>query len=209
MKSDCLNCWKYVVFFFNFLFFLGGACIIGLGIYALLQTTVQLPPGVQLKYVVGSFIFVGSILLVAGFFGCCGAIRESKCMLMTYGIILLVIFLIQIAIVVVYYIFIPKVDAAIIEVLNSGNAKDYEALEKNAKCCGWYGPKDYTGDIPGACYADEANKTGLYDRGCKEFVFTYFYYIGGVGIAILLLEVFGMISACCLYKGTDSGYEAA
>ena len=62
-----------------------------------------------------------------------------------------------------------------------------------AKCCGWYGPKDYTGDIPGACYADEANKTGLYDRGCKEFVFTYFYYIGGVGIAILLLEVGPML----------------
>ena len=60
--------------------------------------------------------------------------KELKLILIfQYGIILLVIFLIQIAIVVVYYIFIPKVDAAIIEVLNSGNAKDYEALEKNVR----------------------------------------------------------------------------
>jgi len=209
MKPDCLNCWKYVVFFFNFCFFLGGACIIGLGIYALLQTDIQLPTNVNINYVVGVFVFIGSILFVAGFFGCCGAIRESKCMLMTYGIILLIIFLIQIAIVVVYYIYIPKVDAAIIDVLNSGNAKEYEAIENSFKCCGWYGPNDYTSDKPSACYEDQANKTGLYTVGCKTFLFGFIYYIGGVGIAVLLVEVLGMISACCLYKGTGSGYEAA
>ena len=35
-----------------------------------------------------TFIVLGAIVFITGFFGCCGAIRESPCMLMTVSICL-------------------------------------------------------------------------------------------------------------------------
>lgn len=37
----------------------------------------------QLVYVSYLLIALGSVLLIIGFLGCCGAVRESRCMLLT------------------------------------------------------------------------------------------------------------------------------
>ncbi|XP_077380830.1 tetraspanin 34a isoform X2 [Festucalex cinctus] len=42
-------------------------------------------------------IGVGAVLLVIGFLGCCGAVKESRCMLLTFFSIVLIIFLIEVA----------------------------------------------------------------------------------------------------------------
>ena len=72
---------------------LAGAAILGVGVWSavdsssflgVLDTVEDLPQEVsQLIYVSYLLIALGSVLLIIGFLGCCGAIRESRCMLLT------------------------------------------------------------------------------------------------------------------------------
>lgn len=62
----------------------------------------------ELKWTPIVLIVIGSIILVISFFGCCGAIRESTCMIMTYSSFLMVMLLIKVAIGV--YILVYSVD---------------------------------------------------------------------------------------------------
>ncbi|KAG7227681.1 hypothetical protein INR49_029442 [Caranx melampygus] len=94
---------------------LAGAAILGVGIWvkvdsaSLLGILENLENGssgisqlVNVSYVL---MAVGGVLLVIGFLGCCGAIRESKCMLLTFFSIVLIIFLIEVAGAVVLFVF--------------------------------------------------------------------------------------------------------
>lgn len=72
---------------------LAGAAILGVGVWVkvdsgsllgLLDNAEGVPPGLsQLVNVSYLLIAVGAVLLVIGFLGCCGAVRESRCMLLT------------------------------------------------------------------------------------------------------------------------------
>lgn len=72
---------------------LAGAAILGVGVWTAVDSTsflgvldsVQgIPEELsQLIYVSYLLIALGSVLLIIGFLGCCGAIRESRCMLLT------------------------------------------------------------------------------------------------------------------------------
>lgn len=72
---------------------LAGAAILGVGVWVKVDSSSLLDlldhegedsAGVlQLAYVCYVLIAVGALLLIVGFLGCCGAVRESKCMLLT------------------------------------------------------------------------------------------------------------------------------
>lgn len=212
MKTTCMNVCKYLVFFFNFLFFLGGGFLIGLGVYALVskESIAQfVPENVPIKQAIGIFIFVGSVIFVSGFFGCLGAIRESKCLLMTFFVVVLIIFIFQIVGVILMYVYYPKVGPAVVKQLNK-DPDTFRVVQSTLKCCGYDGPNDYTGSKPGSCYKDNNNTdpSDLYEDGCKKVLFKYFWYIGGVGIFILFVEILAMISALILFRGVDN-YETA
>lgn len=79
---------------------MGGIALVALGIVALVNTG-------DLKgafkehdpaFVAIILIVLGSIVFLISFFGCCGAIRESHCMTMTYASILLIIIIAQVVI---------------------------------------------------------------------------------------------------------------
>lgn len=71
---------KYVLFFFNLLFWFCGCCILGFGIYFLIHNNLWLLPFLPLGNVL---VIVGSIIMVVAFLGCMGSIKENKCLLMS------------------------------------------------------------------------------------------------------------------------------
>uniref|UniRef100_A0A8C0BUI0 Tetraspanin 8 n=1 Tax=Buteo japonicus TaxID=224669 RepID=A0A8C0BUI0_9AVES len=81
------SCMKYSMFVFNFLFWVSK-----LVFKLLLELNIDssLFAGVDL------LIAVGSIIMVLGFLGCCGAIKESRCMLLLFFIGLLLILILQV-----------------------------------------------------------------------------------------------------------------
>lgn len=76
---------------------LAGAGILAVGIWvkvdnnsvmSVLQGLAGAPPELKQVLNVGYLLIaVGVVLLVLGFLGCCGAVRESRCMLLTVGLL--------------------------------------------------------------------------------------------------------------------------
>ncbi|CAH1786201.1 unnamed protein product [Owenia fusiformis] len=87
------TCLKYCTFVFNLIFFLAGGALVGVGIWmAVDRNFLTSIIGTALYTVVCVVIIAcGAISLFIAFFGCCGAINENRCMLMTYFVFLLVI----------------------------------------------------------------------------------------------------------------------
>ncbi|XP_052365995.1 tetraspanin-8-like [Oncorhynchus keta] len=76
---------KKSLFLFILLFWIGGCAILGVSIY--LKIMDEAVPFVDL------LIAVGVIIMVLGFLGCCGAIKENRCMLILFFIGLLHMFI--------------------------------------------------------------------------------------------------------------------
>ncbi|KAM9503793.1 tetraspanin-18B isoform 1-T1 [Salvelinus alpinus] len=108
MDRDCLSCIKYLMFVFNFLIFLGGSFLLGVGVWVLVD-----PTGFKEIVAANPLLFTGVYIILAlggmlfllGFLGCCGAIRENKCLLMFFFMLILVIFLAELAAAILAFIF--------------------------------------------------------------------------------------------------------
>ncbi|NWW12564.1 TSN8 protein, partial [Oreocharis arfaki] len=106
---------------------------------------------------VNLLIAVGAIIMVLGFLGCCGAIKESRCMLMLFFIGLLLIVILQITGGVLGAVYRSQVESALNNTLRtsvdalqstSGAYKEYQEefqkFERENQCCGLLeGPEDW------------------------------------------------------------------
>ncbi|KAG5832853.1 hypothetical protein ANANG_G00295600, partial [Anguilla anguilla] len=182
----------------------GGRAILGVGVW------VKVDSGSLLNFLSGInnapselsqvlnvgylLIAVGAVLLVIGFLGCCGAARESKCMLMLFFVIVLIIFIAEVAGAIVVLVFkslvtslVHTVGREVVKNIHSayGKNQDFTGILNTTmdglKCCGFYGYNDFTGSAftnatqqyPAICCgsapcnqtgANQSNVTGCYDR---------------------------------------------
>uniref|UniRef100_A0A9J7X0C7 CD9 molecule a n=1 Tax=Cyprinus carpio carpio TaxID=630221 RepID=A0A9J7X0C7_CYPCA len=100
--DGCPKCIKYAMFVFNFIFWIAGTGVLAIGLWLRFDPkTKSLFEGENSPYVfyTGVYILlaVGALMMVVGFFGCCGAIQESPCMLGLFFFFLLVIFAVEVA----------------------------------------------------------------------------------------------------------------
>nr|XP_040043454.1 tetraspanin 34 [Gasterosteus aculeatus aculeatus] len=180
----CSGFLKLMMFVFNGSIFLAGVCILGVGVWVkvdsgsllgLLESVDGAPPGVsQLANVAYLLIAVGAVLLLIGFLGCCGAVRESSCMLLTFFSIILIIFIVEVAGAVVLLVF-KDVAEQILDSLEDEvktSIKDeygrnnrftslWNATMEEFKCCGYKSYRDFNGS---AFYND--NGGDLYPMTC-------------------------------------------
>ncbi|NXB99300.1 TSN8 protein, partial [Orthonyx spaldingii] len=106
---------------------------------------------------VNLLIAVGAIITILGFLGCCGAVKESRCMLMLFFIGLLLILILQLTGGILGAVYKSQVELALnltlsanVNALQSttGVHKEYQEafqkFEKENQCCGLLnGPKDW------------------------------------------------------------------
>jgi len=84
-----MRCIKYLLFIFNFFFVVIGAILLGVGIstkagwnkyFTFLHVSdISTPPNL--------LIAVGCLIFLIAFLGCCGAVKENHCMIMTYSVL--------------------------------------------------------------------------------------------------------------------------
>jgi len=109
MENCFLSLVKYLLFLTNFLIFALGVACLGVSIFALvdgsalqdLLSSIDDSISIQIYSAAAIVVIVfSSVVVLISFLGCCGAIKENKCMLMTYIIfvILTVIALIAAAV---------------------------------------------------------------------------------------------------------------
>lgn len=104
--AGCTRCIKYMLFFFNFIFWLAGGVILGVALWLrhdnqtssllLLQFEGNQAPG-TFYISVYILIAVGAVMMFVGFLGCYGAIQESQCLLGTFFFCLVILFACEVA----------------------------------------------------------------------------------------------------------------
>jgi len=181
MADGCLQkLVKYTLFFTNFLVFILGLVTLGFGIWVVVDdsslkdlfdkaTDVLDTNGVDTSgwdiglYSSAPYILIAVAVIVSliSFFGCCGAIKENKCMLITYFVILIAIFIA--GIVGAVLTFQGKLDEKIKDPLkksmeyykeDSTDPQDeafnniWNEVQKELKCCGIDNAKDWMIENP-------------------------------------------------------------
>ncbi|XP_066517175.1 tetraspanin-1-like [Hoplias malabaricus] len=232
----CTGFLKIIMFVFNGLIFLAGGAILGVGIWVavdknsllgILNAIDNAPSELaQLANVGYLLIAVGSILVIMGFLGCCGAITENKCMLLTFFIILLIIFIAEVAGAIVVLVFQPlaeellqKLNENFVEAIRNeyGTNPDFTNLMNNTmtqlKCCGYNNYTDFVNDtkiypdsccteISGPCTQTEAANEPV--QGCFQALVNLLeknaIVIGGVALGIAALEIAAMVVSMVLYN---------
>jgi len=102
--SGGAKCVKYTLFIFNLLFLLAGLALIIVGAIVQVQTS-KSSFGDSVSGAGIFIIIIGSVVFLICFFGCAGAINNNYCMVVTYGILLLLVLLAQIAAVIAGFVF--------------------------------------------------------------------------------------------------------
>ncbi|XP_031152829.1 tetraspanin-8-like [Sander lucioperca] len=209
------KCIKYLLFFFNLLFWLSGCLILGVSIYLKVskggnKITSDSLPGVDL------LIAIGVIIMVLGFLGCCGAIRENRCLLLLFFISLLIIFILLVAAGILGAVGEKKVNDLVKESLakltplSSQPADvqaDLEDLQRELQCCGLMnGPSDWTA-VPASCRCNatitDCKSSAVYTTPCSTKIISLMQsnltVVLGIAFAIAILLIFGMVFSMILY----------
>ncbi|XP_039591457.1 tetraspanin-1-like [Polypterus senegalus] len=241
---SCYSFLKGMMFLFNFLIFLGGAGLLAVGIWVTADGSSFLkfvgPYSTQvMQFVnVGYFcIAVGAVLVILGFLGCCGALRESKCLLLIFFSIVLIIFIAEVAaavVALVYSSFAESVlKALVLPELKSKYGNDNEvtkiwnATMTELKCCGFNNYTDFNDSTfmqqyksyptfcckknqTGDCTLNKVSSAKI--PGCFDSLLYQLKkdakIVGGIAAGICALELASLVVSMYLYCQIDKGERA-
>ncbi|XP_063316861.1 tetraspanin-8-like [Pelmatolapia mariae] len=216
------KCIKYLLFFFNLLFWLSGCLILAVSIYLRVskggnQITDQYFPAVNLM------IAIGAIIMVLGFLGCCGALRESRCMLLLFFIFLLIIFILLVAAGIAGAVSQNKMQDWVNKQLETmvplssqtqSVINDLENLQKDLKCCGLVNGKSDWSSVPDSCRCNytigatptpgaECGSDRYYSTPCSTRIVNLMkdnmVIVLGIAFGIAVLLIFGLAFSMALY----------
>ncbi|XP_039079592.1 tetraspanin-8 [Hyaena hyaena] len=227
------GCIKYSMFIFNFLFWLCGILILAIAIWVRVskdgQEILSSGDSSTNPYVaVNILIAVGSIIMILGFLGCCGAVRESRCMLLLFFIGLLLILLLQVAAGVLGATFKSESERVLNETLYENikllSAADNDAkafqkalaeFQEEFKCCGLVnGAADWGNNFQQnfkscECLSSQDSACTLYDgkyvykQPCisliKEVVAKHILIVIGIAFGLAVIEILGLVFSMVLY----------
>ncbi|XP_078491204.1 uncharacterized protein LOC100181415 [Ciona intestinalis] len=175
MENSSTKCAKCMLVLFNMIFFIGGVVLAGLAGYGAFNKNSPLHSVVvEMKSTIlldGLYVLfaVGLFLALISLIGCWGAMSESKCLLYTYFVVMLVVFLVQMSGIIICFVKYQAIKGIVLKALQSRTTIDpthlkqsiinkatnviFDKFETKYHCCGFYGPSDYLSKFPDSCYA--------------------------------------------------------
>ncbi|KAK0074516.1 hypothetical protein PV325_008228, partial [Microctonus aethiopoides] len=159
-----------------------------------------------------TIIVIGGIMFVITFFGCYGAIRENRCMLITFGIFILILLLAEATLSCYVCVMLDKMEGIdLVEVLEKILSKYWwnpisppviDSLQFNMKCCGIYRSDEYTvmpnstGKFPWSCCPltnglkfESCESSKIYSKVCREYFDDWFIVVARVFSGMILVTV--------------------
>lgn len=232
--DGCGQCMKYTLFAANLVCFLGGLAVLAVGAWTVADSS-------YMSRLLGTDLFMSTayILIAAGiiiallaFLGCFGAIKEVKCMLITYAFLMFLIFVVLLVGGILGYVFRgevqDKIRSAMTHSMEKYNKEEayqetWDDTQRTLKCCGIDKPSDWknyggfnnNNEVPESCCLQNREKECVqspngqnsYQDGCFDVVLDYAQshakLIGGVGIGIAILLLTGIIFSCAVFKSIE------
>uniref|UniRef100_A0A3Q3AE26 Tetraspanin n=1 Tax=Kryptolebias marmoratus TaxID=37003 RepID=A0A3Q3AE26_KRYMA len=230
---SCCPFVRLMMVLFNLLVFIAGLVLLAVGIWV----SVDGSPFLQLlgpfsrrdqPFVnVGFFcISAGAILVLVGLLGSCGARKESKCLLISFFSIILIIFVAEVAagVVALFY-------SSFLGAWFRGQRSGFRSpcvwmktlkLSRQFGCCGFSGYSDFLGsefldqnrgELPPSCCWTNAAPCRPEDaarspvQGCFRLVLTLLRQqsvtVGGVATGVTALQAAGLMVSVYLYTHLD------
>ncbi|XP_027286528.1 tetraspanin-8 [Cricetulus griseus] len=227
------GCLKYSMFFFNFLFWICGTLILALAIWVRVskdgkEIITSGDAGANPLVAVNMLIAVGAIIMVLGFLGCCGAVKESRCMLLLFFIGLLLILLLQVAAGILGATFKSEYSRLLNETLTENaklltqttdEAKEFQkaiiSFQKEFQCCGLVkGAQDWGNNFSEAqesckCTDTTGAQCSTYlgnevnSQTCTSSIKHLFekniIIVIGIAFGLAVVEILGLVFSMVLY----------
>lgn len=229
------RCVKYLLFVFNLLFVITGIILLSVGLVI---------HGVYHNYehfldnrffsVPNLLIAIGAIIFFIAFFGCCGAVRENYCMIITFTSLLVLVFILELSGGISGYVLKSKA-SDLIENKMMASMKEYKSpevsyvwdkLQQDFKCCGTRNASDWAvalppPDLPVYCCTPKTGTYGntsctltsetLHPQGCLStfllYVKAHAVQLGGAAIGIAFLQAMGIWFSVYLARSVRNNYK--
>ncbi|XP_075877418.1 tetraspanin-1 [Nelusetta ayraudi] len=236
----CFTFFKLMMTLFNLLILLGGLTLVALGVWVSVDGASFLrllgpfsQQGLQFVNVGFFCAAIGAVLLLLGLLGCCSAHKESRCLLLTFFCIILIIFTAEVAAGVVALAYSSFAEGilrawatpALQEKYGSDPmvTKIWNNTMTQLDCCGFTNYTDFLGSqfesasggsLPASCCwtnstpcrPDEAQRSNV--QGCFQQILEglkeHANIVGGIAAGIAVLEITAMIVSIYLYCHLDN-----
>ncbi|XP_014480572.1 PREDICTED: CD63 antigen-like isoform X2 [Dinoponera quadriceps] len=226
---------KYLMFAFNFLFVITGMVMLSIGLL-ILGAFHQYQHFLDNSFfsVPSLLVAVGTIIFIIAFFGCCGAGRESHCMIVTFCTLLIGVFILEIIGGTMGYVMRARVTSVaqqkMLDTMTKYNSSEeiqivWDNLQRKFDCCGTVNATDwiikqYRG-IPMSCCDDVVGAIGdmnctlsspsLHSEGCMD-AFAHFAKkhagkIAGVGMGLGVIQLIGIFLSAYLARSIKNCYQ--
>ncbi|XP_030563081.1 tetraspanin-33-like [Drosophila novamexicana] len=174
------SCVKYMIFILNFMFWLFGGLLLGIGVYAFKDKWEEANGWVKLENIYDVvlnislvMIITGIVIFVVSFAGCLGALRENTCLLKFYSMCLLIFFLMEMAIAIICFVFPQNMNSFLEDQFTDKIIHSYrddpdlqnfiDFAQQEFKCCGLSnaGYQDWSKNEYFNCSSPSVEKCGV------------------------------------------------
>ncbi|XP_061881393.1 leukocyte surface antigen CD53 [Entelurus aequoreus] len=218
MTHGCLKCLKYTMCVANLLCFVCGVAVLGLGVFMMVNFKLTaLMPSLANFNLASMLLVSGLVITCVSFLGFLGALKENRCLLLTFFLMLFFLLLVELTAACLLLMYEHKIADWVQRDLNQGlqDAKsqspgesrtEWDLVQKTFDCCGVHNVSDWGVDVPASCCeADcEPPRTPQYrSTGCLDVMKMWFeenFLITGISVIVFcIIEVLGMCFAMTLF----------
>ncbi|XP_029960590.1 leukocyte surface antigen CD53-like [Salarias fasciatus] len=219
MAQGCLKCLKYTMCVANFLCFICGVAVLGFGIFITVKFKMTaLMPNVSVFTIANMLLISGIVITCVAFLGFLGALKENRCLLLTFFLLLFLLMLVELAAACLLLVREKEITDQAEKDLVNGLLKaktssfnntelmsDWDLVQGMLDCCGVKNVSDWGSQVPKSCCKDQCNTSQpVYrEKGCwsslKDWFNENFLTIGISIIIICVIEVLGMCFSMTLF----------
>ncbi|TKS90722.1 UPF0577 protein KIAA1324-like [Collichthys lucidus] len=207
---------------------LGGCGLLGVGVWLSVSqgSFATLSPSFPSLSAANLIISLGTVVMVTGFLGCLGAIKENKCLLLSFFIVLLIILLAELILLILFFVYTDKVSENARRDLkeglvlyntdnNAGLRDAWNTIQGEWRCCGVMNHNDWylalhDNVVPDRCCQHFYQGCGhnasnvFWTRGCYEKVEEWLddnkHLLGTIAMCVLVIQLLGMAFSMTLYQ---------
>ncbi|XP_031732648.1 leukocyte surface antigen CD53-like [Anarrhichthys ocellatus] len=219
MAQGCLKCLKYTLCFANFLCFLCGVVVLGFGVYMMVNFKMAaLTPTLASFNIANMLLISGIVITCVSFLGFLGALKENRCLLLTFFLLLFLLMLVELTAACLLLMYEGEIGRVVKEDLNKGleqakwktrNSTDvmseWDLIQVQLNCCGINNVTDWADKVPLSCCLKNCSSLQVQYRpkGCLitlQNLFEENFLTTGISVIVLcIVEVLGMCFAMTLF----------
>lgn len=215
MAQGCLKCLKYTMCVANFMCFICGVAVMGIGVYMMVNLKMSLTPTLASFNLANMLLISGIVITCVSFLGFLGALKENRCLLLTFFLLLFLLMLVELTAACLLLVYEREIGELVQKDLTKGleEAKrnstdvmqDWNWVQQTLDCCGVNNVSDWGKSVPESCCMDPCNDEHpkYWQKGCLVTLKSWFeenFLTTGISVIVFcIIEVLGMCFAMTLF----------